>query len=49
MDPDYIECLVDEMKKNEDISLVYSNIRLIDDIGNPILDHDWYSTKARQM
>ena len=46
MDPDFLECLVTEMEKNEDISLVYSNIRLIDDMGDPIMDNNWYWTQG---
>ena len=42
MDQDFIEKLVDDIKENKDIGMIYANIRLIDVNGNPILNHKWY-------
>ena len=42
MDANFVEKLVEEMKKDEDIGMVYANIRLIDSNDDFMLDHKWY-------
>lgn len=41
MDSNMIEELVDELQHNPEISMVYGNVRLIDECGNPLMSEEY--------
>lgn len=42
MHPDFLEKLVSEMKAHPQTGMVYANLDLIDEEGNPLTDFRWY-------
>ena len=42
MHPDFLQKLVDEMKKHPQTGMIYANLDLIDEKGEPLTDFGWY-------
>ncbi|WP_372814338.1 glycosyltransferase [Paenibacillus sp.] len=42
MEPEFLEVLVNELKANPELGMVYANMRLIDEKGELLTNHGWY-------
>ncbi|WP_309244110.1 glycosyltransferase [Paenibacillus sp. GbtcB18] len=40
--PNCLEIMVEELKKDENVGMVYANMKLIDETGRPLTNHGWY-------